>query len=184
MELIETDKQGSGLLYYYEKKLQQYKGVEDLKVAEFGIWYGGFLQWMDIYFEGKAKIYGMDGKLEHCKFNKSELFLVSQDDKPSLNTIANQIGMLDVFVEDGAHEFSAAWNTFHAFWPFIKPGGVYFIEDWGAHYYANFQQVWQDRFKSMTKLTQYIVEHIPEIAPAELEIYYRSSGCSVIMLRK
>lgn len=38
-------------------------------------------------------------------------------------------GGFDVVVDDGAHSNEAIRTTFHGLWPYVKPGGLYFIED-------------------------------------------------------
>ena len=57
-------------------------------------------------------------------------FIGSQDDAHFLyNTVYNTTGPLDVIIDDGSHFTEHQRSTFLIMWQFLKPGGIYVIED-------------------------------------------------------
>ena len=56
-------------------------------------------------------------------------FIGSQDDPHFLGRVVNSTGPLDVVIDDGSHYSEHQRATFSLLWPFVKPGGIYVIED-------------------------------------------------------
>eukprot|EP00551_Chaetoceros_affinis_P003167 CAMPEP_0203643266 /NCGR_PEP_ID=MMETSP0088-20131115/8706_1 /ASSEMBLY_ACC=CAM_ASM_001087 /TAXON_ID=426623 /ORGANISM="Chaetoceros affinis, Strain CCMP159" /LENGTH=301 /DNA_ID=CAMNT_0050499399 /DNA_START=95 /DNA_END=1000 /DNA_ORIENTATION=+ len=48
-------------------------------------------------------------------------------------------GEFDVVIDDGGHDNCQIWTTFQKFWPLLKPGGLYFIEDMLVGRYPQYQ---------------------------------------------
>jgi hypothetical protein len=123
-----TDKIYHNLLPFYENKFKYIKN-EKIKLLEIGcLGYESIKYWLD-YFEN-SKIYGLDmneGNFTHDRF---KFYKANQRDKIKLEEIAAEIGDLDVVIDDGAHTYSETKNIFDAFWPKVKSGGYFVIEDW------------------------------------------------------
>lgn len=49
-------------------------------------------------------------------------------------------GEFDVVIDDGGHDNCHIWTTFQKFWPLLKPGGLYFIEDMLVGRYPQYQE--------------------------------------------
>jgi len=72
------------------------------------------------------------------------VFGVDQADAAAMRSvIAREFGAapLDLVVDDGCHWFEETRAAFETVFPFLRPGGVYVIEDWG---WAHWPGVWQD----------------------------------------
>lgn len=60
------------------------------------------------------------------------IFVGSQDNSTFLQQTANRVaamGGLDILVDDGGHTMNQQLTTFETFWPHIRPGGLYIVED-------------------------------------------------------
>lgn len=48
---------------------------------------------------------------------------------------------LDLVIDDASHDYVATRAAFDVVWPFVRPGGIYVIEDWG---WAHWPGIWQE----------------------------------------
>lgn len=63
-------------------------------------------------------------------------FNTDQGDKPRLREILDaQFGeaALDVVIDDASHLYTPSLATFEVLFPRLRPGGLYFLEDWKVH---------------------------------------------------
>lgn len=123
-----TDKIYHNLLPFYEQKFK-YVREKEVKLLEIGcLGYESIKYWLDYFPNGK--IYGIDinnGSFTHERF---QFFQANQRDRARLGEIAETIGELDIVVDDGAHTYDETKNVFESFWPKVKSGGCFVIEDW------------------------------------------------------
>jgi hypothetical protein len=128
VQKYKTDKIYHNLIPFYEQKFK-YIRKDEIKLIEIGcLGYESIRYWLD-YFPN-AKIYGIDinnGSFNHERF---QFFQANQGDKKRLEEIAGLIGDVDVVIDDGAHTYNETKNVFDAFWPKVKSGGYFVIEDW------------------------------------------------------
>ncbi len=82
----------------------------------------------------------------------SALYGVDQADTETMRTIlSEEFGgvPIDLVVDDGCHFYDETKAAFEAVFPFLRPGGVYVIEDWGwAHWPGEWQEnggPWPDK---------------------------------------
>ncbi len=82
----------------------------------------------------------------------SALYGVDQADTEAMRTIlSEEFGgvPIDLVVDDGCHFYDETKAAFEAVFPFLRPGGVYVIEDWGwAHWPGEWQEnggPWPDK---------------------------------------
>ena len=91
--------------------------------------------WRD-YFKN-AEIYGCDIDTD-ILFNKSRIKTnyVDQLDRKSIETMFSKIKRdnFDLIIDDGLHAYKAAINFFDISFNYLKPGGLYIIEDVGWNY--------------------------------------------------
>ena len=131
-----TDK--SGFHEYtslYESHFANLKN-KNIKLLEIGIGgysdphYGGnsLRMWKNFFSFGI--IYGID------IFDKSELtekriktFQGDQADLQFLSRVTNEIGTLDIIIDDGSHKSNDIINSFNNLFPKLSAGGIYVIED-------------------------------------------------------
>ena len=127
---------------FYDKHFDGYRGVE--KILEIGVDTGISIQaWLN-YFP-VAKIYGMDISLPpNLLFSDPEkrvtLFKGDQGDVKILNEFISTYGSdFDIIIDDGGHTMQQQQLTFKTYFPLLKPGGMYVIEDLHTSYIMGHQ---------------------------------------------
>ena len=116
----------------YESLFFQFKD-KNINFLEIGIFHGGSMKlWRD-YFT-KANIHGID--IVYTKLAKETL--INENIKISLmNSMDSNSSVLrninnetyDIIMDDGNHSFNAQYKTLINFFPKLKKGGIYIIED-------------------------------------------------------
>ena len=128
-----TDKRiGAGNHSYTEVYYNLLKEKRDKieKVMEIGIHKGGSLRmWRDFF--PVAQIYGLDNHKELLfEADRIKCFFAEQNEEASLLKTIDDIGKdFDLIVDDGSHEVEDQILSFKTFFPIIKNGGIYVIED-------------------------------------------------------
>lgn len=129
----------------YEQLIEQLKPKS---IFELGIWCGGSA----VFFQRLAKanklvtlditetrVEALDQYIEanHLQQTLKPFYGVDQGDVPRLRQIVRdefEDGLLDLVIDDASHFVDETRNSFNALFPFVKPGGVFVIEDWSwAH---------------------------------------------------
>jgi len=127
---------------FYAKHLQRFLETSDPVIVECGILKGtGLAVWSELFPE--ATIVGLDIDPSHFLENKKYLESkgafkfskpkISQFDQFNINKnelveiLKNR--KIDIMIDDGFHSNFTIMNTLDAFWPYLKIGGVYFVED-------------------------------------------------------
>lgn len=107
---------------------------KDVTVVEIGTGRGGSLQVWKHFLGPKAKIYGIDhkGELFYTEDQIIANYLADQFDIESLKKVP--IDNIDIFIDDSSHNSQGQINTFEVFFPRMKPGGLYIVEDIGTSY--------------------------------------------------
>jgi hypothetical protein len=130
------------LLTIYEELMPRVSPDGTGRILEVGIASGESLP---IWRKHFGTVFGLDITLAGVKqpYPHAHLFECDQHDLAALQRVATSImtelgGPLDMIIDDGAHTGLATLNTWQAFWPILKPGGVYCIEDWGTGYWPYF----------------------------------------------
>ena len=137
----ETDKIQHHYLEVYDPVLSALTD-KDVKLLEIGVHKGGSLKlWRD-YFP-KGTIVGIDLKLPEgfIPGERIQLFKGSQADTQFLSRVAMTIAPdgFDIIIDDASHVGELTKTTFwHLFDHYLKPGGLYAIEDWGTGYFDDF----------------------------------------------
>ena len=132
----------SSSFHHYTKVYSQYfKDVrnEPLKFLEIGIGEGNSAKFFENYFP-LADLYFIDNTDEYIKYysDRSKYFFIDQSDILSLQSFAVEEGPFDIILDDGGHTMTQQINSFLALFPFIKPGGLYIIEDLHTSYWQQF----------------------------------------------
>ena len=113
---------------YYN--LFQHKRESVDAVLEIGVNYGCSVRMWEEFFPS-AHIYGLDSNLS-CLFTAGRITCLAADQgsKASLLSAMEQIGQkFDMIVDDGSHDESHQVLSAITLMPFLKPDGVYVIED-------------------------------------------------------
>jgi hypothetical protein len=129
--------------FYYE--ILKDKRFEPWKILEIGIGYpsmqrrmkshgiehkigAGLYMWRDFF--PNAQIYGIDIVPEVVfQDDRIETFLCDQNNADELKKLIDNIGNLDLVIDDGCHGISSQVNTCKTIMPLIKREAIYIIED-------------------------------------------------------
>lgn len=116
-------------------------------VMEVGVADGAcMLAWRDVF--PNALIVGMDiHPSAHAYGDRLEFHLGDQRSKEDCERAAcgsERMRHFDMIVEDALHELDATLLTFLYLWPFVKPGGLYVIEEFAniAALCGNIRAMW------------------------------------------
>ena len=135
-----TDKSSlvHGFLRIYEVFLEPRRSaITD--VLEIGVYDGGSLRTWSEYLPG-ARITGVDIDPRCLAFagGNAQVELCDQSDPLALQRLMVKLGHrhagFDVILDDGSHVWSHQILTFETLWAFLKPGGIFIIEDSDTSY--------------------------------------------------
>jgi cephalosporin hydroxylase len=122
----------------YEKYLP-FKRTDKICLLEIGVQGGNSLRmWKDYFFQ--SNIIGIDIN-DTCKAHEEERIFIeigSQVDINFLKQIGNKYGMFDIILDDGSHINKDVICSFENLYKFVKPGGVYVIEDTCTSYWKDY----------------------------------------------
>ncbi len=139
-----TDKWNKHWYAQHYEVLLNARRRQRLNVLEIGI--GGYddprgggnsLRMWRAYFP-KARIFGIDihDKSFHDE-RRIKTFKGSQADPEFLNRVMNEMGKVDIIIDDGSHISEHAIFTFRHLFPRLADGGLYFVEDTQTSYWAD-----------------------------------------------
>lgn len=124
---IDEDNHGYTEIYF---NLLNEKRDKINKVMEIGIHKGGSLRmWRDFF--SLADVYGLDNHNELLfETDRIKSVFAEQKEEATLLEAIKEIGTdFDLIVDDGSHEVEDQLLSFKVFFPIIKIGGIYAIED-------------------------------------------------------
>jgi len=137
-----TDKAGHGYTKTLYASLLPHDTSGALTILEFGVARGASLTlWAYLY--PNARILGVDRDLSNVDasiLDNPRIHLVKCDIDDT-DRVVKEIDALcsrasvDIIIDDCSHRCSAQQFLLGAFFPFLKPGGVYFIEDLHTSFY-------------------------------------------------
>lgn len=142
------------------------------KILELGIFQGGSLAFMERLF-APSRIVGIDltstpvAALEDYKKDHPAVatyYGVSQDDQKAVTGIIQREfgGQIDMVVDDASHLYEQTRKSFQIAFPFVKPGGLYVIEDW-AWSFRPAHQTSQSSWHSKPAMANLIFELVADI---------------------
>ena len=91
------------------------------------------------YFFPNSDIYGID-IIEKSKLEESRitLFQGSQNDQSFLEKVVEEMGRVDIIIDDGSHKNDHVITSFTVLFPRLSKGGIYVIEDTQTSYWPKF----------------------------------------------
>jgi cephalosporin hydroxylase len=107
-----------------------------VRMLEIGVFEGGSLELWRKYLGPQATIYGIDIDPRCASFadEPNRVRIGSQDDPDFLRTVVEEMGGVDLVLDDGSHKGSHIIASFRALFPLLSDGGLYVIEDMHADY--------------------------------------------------
>jgi demethylmacrocin O-methyltransferase len=121
--------------YCVEKKLNILEiGVGGYENPKHG---GESLRMWKAYFP-KSRIFGIDihDKTYHDE-HRIKTFICSQIDGKSLRNVTQEIGTVDIIIDDGSHLNDHVITTFKILFPLTNFNGIYVVEDLQTSYWDN-----------------------------------------------
>lgn len=136
----------------YEREFKDIQG-DTKKVMEIGVLKGAsILMWHDFF--PNAIIYGLDINIDVpclADLERVRLFRVDQSSRTELESFRKavlqedsdkkKLNQFDIILDDGSHFMKDQQQTFGIFFPLVRPGGCYVIEDLHTSVYNKFPQI-------------------------------------------
>ena len=138
----------------YENLFSKYRN-KNITFVEIGILDGGSLEIWKKYFGDNARIIGIDKNSECQKFKSSsyEIFIGSQSDPLFWRNFYNQVGNVDIILDDGGHTNDQQIITLLESINFINDGGLHVVEDVHASYQKHYGNPYKFSFINFSKKT-------------------------------
>lgn len=114
----------------YDRYFNQFKGKK-VTIVEIGVFQGGSLQMWRNYFGKEATIWGIDidPRCKKLEEENTNILIGSQEDPEFLRNIIDQIGPIDILIDDGGHTQRQQIISFTELFKHIQPNGIYLCED-------------------------------------------------------
>lgn len=124
----------------YDRLFGQYAG-RPVKMLEIGVLAGGSMQMWRTYFGPLATIFGIDINPECAGYGglAGEVRIGSQDDPGFLRSVVEEMGGVDIVLDDGSHIASHQRTSFDVLFPLLSDGGLYVIEDLHTAYWPDYE---------------------------------------------
>ena len=108
------------------------------------------VSWAEYFTHPRARIIGLayhNKQKEQMDDMRISIQYGNQNDKAVQQKLASK-GNYTVIIDDGSHVPSHQWNTFEALWPFVKPGGLYIVEDIETNYWSTSSSIYGNKLES------------------------------------
>jgi len=131
---------GRNFLDIYERHFDYLKD-DHINIMELGILNGSSLKvWKDYFKNGNIVGVDIDPSRKSLEENRIEVYIGSQDSVAlSENIKQKYIEGFDIIIDDASHINTLTIKSFDLYFPMIKPGGHYVIEDTHCTYGDKFQ---------------------------------------------
>jgi demethylmacrocin O-methyltransferase len=157
-----TDKNltGHGYTIHYEKYFEPFRH-KPLKILEMGLGVAGAsVKTWDRYFH-YAEVYGVDIE-ERCKeLDGGNIHITIgnlSDEKFVDEYITSVEGGWDIIIDDANHHVNQQKFLFRKFFPTVKDGGIYVVEDLGSSYWSSFGGAYRQE-DTMVEYLKSLVDH-------------------------
>lgn len=123
----------------YDRYFAPFRGGR-VRFLEIGVSMGGSLQMWRKYFGTDAVIYGIDINPACSRFDgvAGQVRIGSQDDPAFLHRVIDEMGGVDIVLDDGSHEMRHIPVTLETLFGRLSDGGIYMIEDLHTAYWRRY----------------------------------------------
>ncbi|MDE0472102.1 MAG: hypothetical protein OXH57_09190 [Ekhidna sp.] len=123
----------------YDKYFREFRDTP-FRFLEIGVSQGGSIDMWREYFGDQAIIYGIDINENCASLNgqSGQIRIGSQSDESFLLKVVEEMGGLDVVLDDGSHKMKDITATLEILFPLLNERGVYMIEDLHTSYLRKF----------------------------------------------
>jgi hypothetical protein len=125
----------------YSKILAPYKTRPAIRFLEIGVSEGGSLELWRSYFGLEATIFGIDIEPACARFNDriAQVRIGSQDDPKFLASVVEEMGGVDIVLDDGSHVVRHQRASFETLFPLLSSDGLYIVEDLHTAYWRSWE---------------------------------------------
>jgi Methyltransferase domain len=123
----------------YDRYLTPWRG-RPVRMLEIGVSRGGSMALWRKFLGPDAVLFGIDIDPGCAAFNgqAAEVRIGSQADPDFLRAVVEEMGGLDIVLDDGSHVSKHIRASLDTLYPLLADGGLYIIEDLHACYWGNF----------------------------------------------
>ena len=123
----------------YESMFEKFKNF-DLVVVEVGVLDGGSLQMWQNFFGPTARIVGVEKNPKAAKIRPLgfEILIADQESADDLKMALDQIGPIDIFIDDGGHTAKGQIISSLVAANYVKEGGLIIVEDTHSSFASDF----------------------------------------------
>ena len=109
-------------------------------MLELGVSHGGSLSMWRRWFGPEAVIFGIDINPRCARYDgiNGQVRIGSQDDPVFLERVVDEMGGVDVVLDDGSHQMDHVRASFATLFPRLSVGGIYMVEDMHTAYMPKF----------------------------------------------
>lgn len=145
------------------------------------------------YLGDNAVIFGIDVDARCGQFDDPQLNIRigSQADPTFLRSVVEEMGGVDIVLDDGSHVASHQRVTFDTVFPLLSYGGIYAAEDLHTSYWTNFGGGYRRKgtFLEVVKamiddMHTWHHDHGPRVIPAESGVDHLSIYDSLVFIHK
>lgn len=114
----------------YDRYFAPFRNTK-VRFLEIGVNKGGSLQMWRRYFGEDATVFGIDINQDCAKFDgqAGQVRIGGQGDPEFLANVIDEMGGVDVVLDDGSHRMTHVRASFEILYPKLAENGVYMIED-------------------------------------------------------
>lgn len=122
----------------YDRYFRPWKN-RPVRMLEIGVSKGGSLALWRRYFGPDAIIFGIDIDPKCAKFNgiDGQVRIGSQDDPKFLRSVVEEMGGVDIVLDDGSHFAKHMDASLDVLFPMLSVGGIYVLEDLHTSYWPS-----------------------------------------------
>jgi len=155
----------------YDHHFSRFRGKE-VKILEFGVFHGGSLQMWKEYFGEHAQIIGVDinPSCKELEEDRIAIYIGNQEDKQFLAKLKDEIGEVDIVIDDGGHYMTQQITTFEEIYPIVSSKGVYLVEDLHTSYWSHFGGGYQ-RNGTFIEYTKKLIDQLNAWHSHALEVF-------------
>jgi len=123
----------------YERYFSRFRGRK-VRFLEIGVGRGGSLRMWRRYFGADAVIFGIDIEPDRASLDgrDGQVRIGSQADRAFLRSVVEEMGGVDVVLDDGSHMMEHVRASLETLFPLLDEDGIYMIEDLHTAYWSRF----------------------------------------------
>jgi hypothetical protein len=127
---------------YFENYESAFEGLQkrNLVVVEVGVLDGGSLEMWQSFFGSTSRIIGIEKNPKAVELRSLgfEIFIADQESKADLRKVFEEIGPIDVFIDDGGHTAKGQIISSLVAAKYVRDGGFIIIEDTHSSFATDF----------------------------------------------